>query len=142
MHVDSTLNLIWALLGFAGLAVAACSEFRHRLTRSPEKHFLNLVGTALIVTALFPYISATDNLLQIEHVSSHSGAPERTSHDRQQTNNLLRLYDVIDTSLVSARCAFTLTFTFIANVVARTVQQAECGRPQPAGRSPPVPLPA
>ena len=49
---------------------------------------------AVIVTALFPYISATDDALRVQHFSTDKHSQQTDKHSK--TENLLKLYEVID----------------------------------------------
>ena len=128
MHFDTALNLVWSALGILACAGAVratrrCGGFR-------------IAGTVLIVAALlFPYISATDDVLRIEHLrgqSSHSTPSHRGAND-----DLIRLYQTMDTPLVCAvlRVSFVLFFILlVGTTVARRIDRSA---PFESGRSPP-----
>lgn len=136
MPFDTTLNLVWLSLGVVALAAAirvACRcEERGETRRSRWPHF---VGVALIITALFPYISATDDVLRIEHFQAQQGP----HHSSKQTANddLMRLYAVVDSPLVCRIVAFALVFFFIFIVLAKVALSIDEIAPSYAGRSPP-----
>ena len=137
MPFETALNLVWLLLGLLALACTAHAAFR----RSPEKRgapaWLHIVGVALIVAALFPYISATDDIVRIEHFSSQHD-PHR-SHDKQsKTDDLIRLYEAMDTPLACPVSQVVLIFFFVSLVLAPLVRLIERIAPFEAGRSPPI----
>jgi hypothetical protein len=93
------------------------------------------MGVALIVAALFPYISATDDVLRIEQLNSHQSGTD-SSH-RGPHDNLIRLYQTMDTPLVSDIKHVVLTLFFVslvAAVISRTITR---NAPFESGRSPP-----
>ena len=134
---ETALNLVWLLLGLLALGCTAHAAFR----RSPEQRrapaWLHIVGVALIVAALFPYISATDDIVRIEHFSSQHN-PQR-SHDKQsKTDDLIRLYEAMDSPLACPVSQVVLIFFFVSLVLAPLVRPVERMAPFEAGRSPPV----
>jgi hypothetical protein len=132
---DAILNIIWLLLGLVGIAVTVA---RPTKSRSP---ILCSIGVALIVAALFPIISATDDVIRIQHLerthASQKSNPNSDSH-RRTGDNLVRLFEAMESPVAVApiRISFTLFFAFlllplcIAYVRQRTVSQG--------GRSPPL----
>lgn len=140
MHIDSTLNLVWAGLGLAALVLMAWVDYRNHGVRPVRSRLLRLVGVALVVTALFPYISATDDVLQIEHVAAEMGGHERSTQ-HQHLNDLLRLYDTIDNSLMTHGCSFSLALVFLSLVINPVFERSERSTPNFGGRSPPQTLP-
>ncbi len=142
MQFDFTLNLIWGVLGFFALACVLWFDWRDHTTRPFRSRVLQFVGVALVVTALFPYISATDDILQIGNLSTQLGDKGRESGPHHQLNDLLRLYDSVDSSVVTAQCHFAPELSFVALVLNLGVARIDVSVPQRAGRSPPQRLPA
>ena len=64
---DTALNLLWLALGVFALASTLRSR-RHRAGFAHVPVWLHVCGVALIIAALFPYISATDDVLRIQHM--------------------------------------------------------------------------
>lgn len=130
--------MVWALLGAIALAAVFVADAREHCLRPFRSRVLHIIGTALVVTALFPYISATDDVVQIEHANADAGQHDKqSSGQHHQGNDLWRLYDASDHSVV-ASCAFIApSFTFVSIVVTPVVSITETSVPQPAGRSPP-----
>jgi hypothetical protein len=137
VHFETTLNAAWLLLGLLALGCTAHAAFRRRPDERRAPAWLHIVGVGLIVAALFPYISATDDIVRIEHFSSqHNG-----SHPGKQskTDDLVRLYETMDTPWVCPVSAVALIFFFISLVFAPLARLIERIAPFEAGRSPPFP---
>ncbi len=100
--------------------------------------WLRLVGVASIVIAVFPYISASDDLVRISNARPQTEQQSSTSHN--PASDLLRLYEVIDTPLIGHVCSLVVTFIFLCIVV--VAEKAALGRsaPKPSGRGPPPAL--
>lgn len=139
MHFDTTLNLVWVLLGLLALSGAIRAEFFGR-ARLHEPRWLHVVGVALIVVALFPYISATDDILRIEHMNSEleHGHGNGSTSGQKQNDDLMRLYETMDSPLIANFCQLVFTFCFFAFVVTVTRSTLSRNAPHRAGRSPPV----
>ena len=141
MSFDAALNAVWLLLGAIALACTAHARLRnqarHHTTGAASLH---IIGVALIVAALFPYISATDDVVRIQHFDQQ--------HDRRhparntQNENLIRLYETMDTPLVCHVQAIALVLFFVALVVAPVVKRICRNAPAESGRSPPLSLAA
>jgi hypothetical protein len=136
VHFDTALNLVWLLLGAIALATTLGLSRR----ASFNSKWFHFIGVAAIVVALFPYISATDDVLRIERFGTpqthESGCKHKASDD------LLRLYETLDSPLLCGSCRVALTLIFFSLLAAPV--QSLIGRsiPLEAGRSPPTPYPA
>jgi hypothetical protein len=128
---DAILNTAWVLLGFAALVAMLCRALQGR---SPA---LCCIGVGLIIAALFPVISATDDVIRIQHLDeSHRHGSDTNSHKRTN-DSLIRLYEAMESPLAVTpiRIAFSLCFVFLimplceAYARLRTIAQS--------GRSPP-----
>jgi hypothetical protein len=139
VHFDTTLNLVWALLGLLALSSTIRSEVFRR-TRLHGPRWLHVVGVALIVVALFPYISATDDILRIEHLNAEleHAHGNGSSSGQKQNDDLMRLYETMDSPLVASICQLIFTFCFFAFVVTVVLSTLSRSAPHGAGRSPPV----
>ncbi len=134
MHFDTALNLVWLVLGVIALGSTARVALRDAANRSSA--CLHIIGVALIVAALFPYISATDDLVRSEEVSSHQGH-DRAPAKKTPNNNLVRLYETLDSPLACAKCVLTLTLLAIWIVFLPAPKQYRRAAPSWNGRSPP-----
>ena len=83
----------------------------------------------------------SDDVLQIEHVAAEMGGHERSTQ-HQHLNDLLRLYDTIDNSLMTHGCSFSLALVFLSLVINPVFERSERSTPNFGGRSPPQALPA
>ena len=88
MYFETSLNLVWLLLGLLALAGTIRSALKNVAVPRRAPAWLHVVGVALIVAALFPYISATDDILRIENLNAH-----HRQHSGKQTrvDDLMRL---------------------------------------------------
>jgi len=138
---DSVLNLIWLALGFIAVASTIRIAFEMRKCRQQRVPWLHMIVVGLIVTALFPYVSATDDVVQLEHIGSKPGHGH-TNSTRTKNESLIRLYETMDTPLLSDVCRLTLTLVFIWVVLVPALKIVERIAPFRAGRSPPLPVAA
>jgi hypothetical protein len=128
VHFDTALNSIWLTLGILACAGAIRAARRFSGFRVAE---VVLVAAAL----LFPYISTTDDVVRIEHLrgqNSHS-----SSSQRGPTDDLVRLYQTMDTPLVCAVLRVSLTLFFVLLIATSVVRCIDRSRPFESGRSPP-----
>jgi hypothetical protein len=131
---DSILNLAWALLGAAAIARTLCVSRRSVRYSSRRRRLFEAVGITAIVIALFPFISATDDVLRVQqYVAQHEDGQSPTGHD----HNLLRLFEAAEHSLVSRCSLLGLTLVFFEMIVVRSCRRASLSSPLIAGRSPP-----
>jgi hypothetical protein len=132
---ETILNSVWLVLGLIALVFTLGRAMKGR---SP---LLCCVGIGLIVATLFPIISASDDVIRIQHLeqshSSHQKSSDTDSHKRT-SENVIRLYEAMESPLAATpvQIAFTLFFAFLiiplcnAYALQRTIAQS--------GRSPPV----
>jgi hypothetical protein len=123
-------------MGIFALARITRVIFGQTGTRTRKSRWLHIVGVALIVAALFPYISATDDVLRIEHFKAQrdTGYPAKQT----QNDNLIRLYETMDSPLVCSVSEVALVFFFISAVFTPIARLIERIAPLHAGRSPPL----
>jgi hypothetical protein len=145
VHFDTALNLVWAFLGLLALGTIIHANFRRKLDNSRCSKRIHLIGLGLIIVALFPYVSATDDVLRIEHyrsqhvVAIQGSTQSDTSSSRQaQIDDLMRLYEVMDSPLFCRAAEISLTLTFVALVFSLAVRPTHRSAPGCAGRSPPL----
>jgi hypothetical protein len=143
---ETALNFVWLALG----VFAFCSTLRARRT-STGAHgpaWLHVCGVALIIAALFPYVSATDDVLRIQHLQLESGktssqAHKPGSHENGQDkapDTLIRLYEIMDAPVIGTVQSVNFSFTFVALVVTPALQAVSRYITFRGGRSPPLPL--
>jgi hypothetical protein len=96
--------------------------------RSKQKTtWLQILGVALVVAALFPFISATDDLLRMEQSNRPTSANE----------HLIRLYTNMETPLQAEAPQLSLTICFLLFVLPLRRRCLERSVPIRIGRSPP-----
>jgi hypothetical protein len=136
VQFDIALNVAWFLLGIVALA----GTVRAAVKRAPQNRqsaaWLHVVGVGLIVAALFPYISATDDVLRVKHFNSqHDG---HHSGKQSRTDDLMRLYETLDSPLACRCCELSVIFCFFAVIVLPVANAFTRIAPLQAGRSPPL----
>lgn len=139
--MDLTLNVVWLLL--AALAIGI--TLRASSVRGGSVSW-RLAGVILVVAALFPFVSATDDILRVEHYATEHDTSEHGQHHSRQRNSssddLIRLYETLDAPVTPdiAVLAFVLVFVSFVTVSAGAVLTRVA--PGEFGRSPPVFFPA
>jgi len=136
VHFETALNLVWVLLGGSALINTIHSSFTRNPARTHDSRWLHIVGVALIVAALFPYISATDDVLRIEHFKTHHN-PHHPSK-QSQNDDLMRLYETMDSPLVGRITEVSVVFFFVSVIFVPVAQAIGRIAPFRAGRSPPL----
>ena len=137
MHFDTALNVVWVVLGVLALAGTIRANIRHR-GNVRSSAWLHIVGVALIIAALFPYISATDDLVRAEDLAASQHQNHSSSSKKSPNENLIRLYETLDSPLACATCSLTVSFFAISLVLAPVVARDCRFAPACAGRSPPL----
>lgn len=137
MAFETILNALWLLLGLTALLVLP------RRLQGGRSSVLCGIGVSLVVATLFPVISASDDVIRIQHLerfheSQHS-TRNTTSHKRA-TDSLIRLYEAMESPLAATpvRICFILFFAFLT--VPLCEAYARQGTISAIGRSPPVPI--
>lgn len=136
MHFDTALNLVWALLGALALASTVRAAVVAHAHRRPA--WLHIIGVALIIAALFPYISATDDLVWTETLASQHADDHSSPAKKAPNSNLIRLYETLDTPLAPATCSLSIIFLAIWLIMVPTLKRIRRFAPAWAGRSPPL----
>jgi hypothetical protein len=139
VHFDTALNLAWLLLGIGALASTLRATMR-RSAYNRSSAWLHVVGVALIVAALFPYISATDDLVRSENLSTREKQDHSSPGKKTPNDNLIRLYETLDSPLACPTCILTLTFFSIWLIFLPKSERDHQVAPACAGRSPPLSL--
>jgi hypothetical protein len=137
LHFDVTLNVVWLLLGLLAMGLAAqlfSGPGRQRSFASRCFHFLRI---ALVIVALFPFISASDDVLRMQHYTSKPDTQSQGTQEQGKHRGLIALYEAMDSPLLTGSVevavtllpAWTLEFLF-------SELTGRCA-PMRAGRSPP-----
>jgi hypothetical protein len=136
MAFDTALNALWLLLGAIVMGWMLCARYRNGPRRSVCATSLQAIRFALVLAALFPYVSATDDVVRIQTLDQHH---DRSYPARQtQNQNLLRLYETMDTPLVCRVQEIAFVLFFVALVLAPVVKCSTRSEPSESGRSPPI----
>lgn len=136
MAFETSLNCLWLALGLAALAstVRSCTAGGRGCRSAPT--WLHVCGVALIVAALFPYISATDDILRIQHLN----AQQDKQHSAKKTANdeLIRLYEAVDSPIICQVQQLSVAFVFLGLVALSAIALLSLTMPSESGRSPPA----
>ncbi len=136
MAFDTALNALWLLLGACAVTWTVRARFRRHPRRSVTSTSLHVIRLALVLAALFPYISATDDIVSIQTLDQHHDQSRPARQSQNQT--LIRLYDTLDTPLVCRVQAIAFVLFFVALVIAPVLRCITHSEPSESGRSPPV----
>ncbi len=133
MPLESTLNAAWVFLSLIAVGTAfAAAYLRSGALRSKRFQVLCVV---LIVAALFPYISSTDDALRMQYLRGHEHQTNPT--DNRNHDNLMRLYEAMDAPVVAEPVAIVMVLFLITLVSVSALQPMDRAVPQLSGRSPP-----
>jgi hypothetical protein len=136
MTFDTALNALWVLLGAIALAWTLCARYRSARKRSVRATSLHVIRLALVLAALFPYVSATDDVVRIQTFDQQHDQGHPVGQD--QNKNLIRLYETMDTPLVCRVQEITFVLFFVALVITPVAECSSRSEPSESGRSPPV----
>jgi hypothetical protein len=135
VYFETALNCVWLLLGATAIAGTVRAARRRGSESRRFSASLQLIGISAVVLALFPYISASDDVLRIA-----SAAPQKSETGSRPSNgDTVRLYEVIDSAIVTSGCSFAVTLVFVCLVVSFTAEPRSRAVPFASGRSPPLP---
>jgi hypothetical protein len=140
VNFEIALNLVWLTLGLLAFGNALRASRSEAGSPRRLKSF-QVVGIALILAAIFPYISATDDILRVENYASrHAHAGEKAPLGSKSTpsDNLVRLYATIDSPLICRSTTLAVTFVFLTFVFLPVVGVVDRATPLRLGRSPPA----
>jgi hypothetical protein len=136
VHLDTTLNAAWLFLGVLAVAISVRIGAPRRRSGRLWTKCLHGIVVAVIVSALFPYISATDDIVRIEHFAPRHH--DQIPHSNKHADNLVRLYEVMDAPLVCDVQRIEFTLLFVALVLIPLASGTDRIAPFSAGRSPPA----
>jgi hypothetical protein len=135
---DLTLNLVWALLGAAALLAVFRTDLKHRVGSPFASRLFHFIRTGLVVAALFPYISATDDMLQIAQVRAELGDHEKRSGHHSNGHDRWRVFDSNESSVATSSFRLVIAFASVGIVIATVAHSFDSFSPTGSGRSPPV----
>lgn len=136
MSFDTALNALWVLLGAIALVWTLRARYRSTPEPSVTASSLHVIRVALVLAALFPYVSATDDVVRIQTLDQQHqhGHPA----GQNQNQNLIRLYETMDTPLVCRVQEITFVLFFVALVITPVLKWSSRSEPAESGRSPPL----
>lgn len=137
MHLDATLNWIWLLLGLVAVASAAGSYYYRVGVSGRERKLSLLIGVAVIIAALFPYISSTDDSLRFDDLSAQHNQDHHPNKDSRVNGSLILLYEATDAAIPIQVFRLCVIWVITGLVVYRFFQGALASSPWVYGRSPP-----
>lgn len=142
MSLDNALNFTWALLAVATLASFIAAEWRRkRATLAPR--FRRGVALLVILIALFPTVSATDDVVQMQSLRFGIPAPQqlRRQSAAGPTDSsalyLARLSETFQTIRVSSPFSMAAAWFFTSLSALPTSRSHTCCLSSPATRAPP-----
>jgi hypothetical protein len=135
--IDFALNVIWLVLGASALLAT-----RYARTKSAGKRLstFRLVSVVVVLAALFPYISALDDTLQLAQLRSETSTTQRVEQRSQvghSASELVWLFESLN-DVVTADPE-TLSPRFAESTVTAEAGAREMNRPAvpSKGRDPP-----
>ena len=128
--LDAALNLVWAAIGFSGLAALAVADLGS--SRTLPRRLRRFAAVLLFAALLFPCVSLTDDfflssLLQadlVHHGGFGSTIPEESSGDHAANIGLARLLGSLNHIRISAIYALAIAMAFFGVVFLRHYQLA------------------
>lgn len=142
MTFDTALNLVWALVGAVALGALAARDACGRVPLWDRCRRALVVFIACV--ALFPCVSASDDLVQFERlqVSSQTGGEIVGAWPGKRGEKpavyLARLLESLENFEISTASRLLLTLCFLALVGTFSDQGVERPLPSRLGRSPPA----
>lgn len=146
MALDTALNLVWLAIGVSGLAALSFAEARHALG-SRLGRLRRVVAVLIVMVALFPCVSFSDDLFSFSFLQSHLGKhggvgtlPPEDSKEKS-TVHLVRVLQSLEHFQACAPYAFAVTLWFFPIIVVAVVTGNARDLLCRAGRSPPAVFP-
>jgi hypothetical protein len=146
MSFDTALNLVWILLVAGAMGAFALIEARRFRDSSRRARLKRGLAVFVAMVALFPCISASDDLVTLRtfRALSHHAAPESMSQQDAKTTHppldLARLLEVLENFQIARASILVLVFTFLALVARPSVVGITQSLAAASERSPPLPL--
>jgi hypothetical protein len=119
--LEAVLNLLWAAIGVSALALLAFSESGR--AGSARRRLYRLCSVAMVLLALFPCVSASDDYFCFSLLQTHSGkhggvgAPLPEDPDgRTAGQHLARLFQALDHVPLASVYSLTVMLVCVALV--------------------------
>jgi hypothetical protein len=141
MTFDTALNLVWALAGTAALGALEARDIRRQV--HPWDRCRRALVVFIACVALFPCVSASDDMVQFERLKANSrtggevvdGLPSKRGEKR--AIYLARLLESLENFQISTTCQLRLSLCLLALVGTFSDRGIERPLPSRLGRSPP-----
>ncbi len=143
MGIDAVLNLVWGLMAVGSLAAFGLAELRGRRRSKSRRPWHQGLAVFVAAVALFPCISASDDILRFEQLEvgaqaeAKLRAPASKKSSPKPAAYLARLLEALENFRTAgaskplvARCCLTLVPT-------GSHRNCERSLPSSTGRSPP-----
>jgi hypothetical protein len=144
MHFDTALNIVWAFVGVVALGALGVSELR-RGADTLQSRCRRGIAVLVATVALFPCISASDDLVCLEQLQIGSAKrAEFAKGQSQESNQQLGLslalqLESLENFQISSICFDHVTVSQFARVGPHATRCCERPLPSRAGRAPPSP---
>lgn len=145
MGFESALNLVWALVGVMALVLLAISE-RGRASSTLRSRFRRGLAVLIATVALFPCISASDDLICLQQLNLGFGNragfanPQQPKEPSRKPGRSLALHlESLENFQISSSCPVLVRLSFFALLGQRAIGGFECPCPSRGGRAPPSP---
>ena len=135
VHLTTALNLLWGLLAGIAFSVYARNEAGHG-SRSRRGAWRRFSAVAIIVLALFPCISASDDILGFAALTP-SGQQNSSVEDRVSLQ-LASLLQSLEQIQIAEVFSLVLALSFFGLVTLSWYELRVCRLPALPGRAPPV----
>jgi hypothetical protein len=142
MTVAGALNLIWVAAALVAMGLVTYHE-RHRYSRLRDR-FRRAFAVFLAAVALFPCISASDDLVRFGQMSAGPGAASEfvaavpDGSGENHAIHLARLLQVLESFQLSAAPRLLVTLGFCSLIVLAVQFSQEHSVVSPSSRAPPL----
>lgn len=142
MHIDTALNLAWVFVGVVAVGALVVSELR-RGAATLQSRCHRGIAVLVAAVALFPCISASDDLVCLDQLRIGSAKSAEFTHGQPlESNQRLDLYlalqfESLENFQISSACFGLVAVSQFARVRPHAVRCCERPAPSRAGRAPP-----
>ena len=151
MYADAILNLAWAAVCLAAFAWFIASERRRGAAGRTVK--FRAIALSLALVSLFPCVSASDDSVRLQFMGmnavpedsagSHKApVPGDESPDKKALATLVRMLEVLESVQVVVALALSVVLCVFAFAIVELHRGIDRFLPAPAGRAPPLEIPA
>ncbi|HEY6391581.1 MAG TPA: hypothetical protein VIX89_09900 [Bryobacteraceae bacterium] len=142
LHLDTALNVVWALFCVGALVYHFRAERGRNSAGSRRARAIRALALFLAVVSLFPCVSASDDSVRFEYLDSqglpgphHSNQSKPTSGNALAT--LVRLLESLESVQIPLIWALLVSLCFFILVLAEWHNGQDRPAPKRSGRAPP-----